>query len=114
MIRAVEKALEGRADYFDIRYTNVTSTNLEMKNKDVTRAIAGSEEGACVRVLYKGAWGFASAPELTEKSLADTADRAALMAKGISESIKVKSSLAPVEPAREEVEIPMRKSFLDK
>jgi TldD protein len=113
LIRALEKALEGRADYYDVRYTNVTSTNLEMKNKDVTRAIAGSEEGACVRVLYRGAWGFASASELTEKSLVDTADRAARMAKGISESIKVKSSLAPVEPVRDEVEIPMRKSFLD-
>jgi len=113
LIRTVELALEGRADYYDVRYTNVTSTNLEMKNKDVTRAIAGSEEGACVRVLYRGAWGFASAPELTEKSLVDAADRAARMAKGIGESIKVKSSLAPIEPMRDEVEIPMKKSFLD-
>ncbi|BAI61097.1 peptidase U62 family protein [Methanocella paludicola SANAE] len=113
MIRALEKALEGRADYYDVRYTNVTSTNLEMKNKDVTRAIAGSEEGACVRVLYRGAWGFASTSELTERSLVDTADRAARMARGISESIKIRSSLAPVEPARDEVEVPMRKSFLD-
>lgn len=113
MILAIEKALEGRADYYDVRYTNVTSTNLEMKNKDVTRAIAGNEEGACVRVLYRGAWGFASAPELTEKSLVDAADRAARMAKGISESIKIRSSLAPVEPVRDEVEIPMKKSFLD-
>lgn len=113
MILAIEKALEGRADYYDVRYTNVTSTNLEMKNKDVTRAIAGNEEGACVRVLYRGAWGFASAPELTEKSLVEAADRAARMAKGISESIKIRSSLAPVEPVRDEVEIPMKKSFLD-
>lgn len=113
MIRALEKALEGRADYYDVRYTNVTSTNLEMKNKDVTRAIAGSEEGACVRVLYRGAWGFASTSELTERSLVDTADRAARMARGISESIKIRSSLAPVEPVRDEVEVPMRKSFLD-
>jgi len=113
LIRALEKALEGRADYYDVRYTNVTSTNLEMKNKDVTRAIAGSEEGACVRVLYRGAWGFASTSELTERSLVEAADRAARMARGISESIKVKSSLAPAEPVRDEVEAPMRKSFVD-
>ncbi len=113
MFRAVEKALEGRADYFDVRSTDVTSTNLEMKNREVTRAISGREVGACVRVLYKGAWGFASTPDCSERSLADAADRAARMAKGISEAVKEKAKLAPVSPAQGTAEIPMKKSFLD-
>jgi TldD protein len=113
LIRALEKALEGRADYYDVRYTNVTGTSLEMKNKDVTKAIAGSEEGACVRVLYRGAWGFASTPEITERSLTEAADKASRMAKGIGETIKVRSSLAPVEPSNDVAEIPMKKNFLD-
>jgi TldD protein len=109
----LEKALEGRADYFDVRLTDVTSTNLEMKNKEVTRAISGRESGGCVRVLYQGAWGFASTPDTGEQALKDAADRAARMARGISESIKVKSSLAPVTPSQDIAEIPMKKSFLD-
>ena len=113
MLHAVEKVLEGRADYFDVRSTDVTSTNLEMKNRVVTRAISGREVGACVRVLYGGAWGFASTPDVREPALADAADRAARMARGISETVKVKSKLAPVEPSEGTAEIPMKKSFLE-
>jgi len=113
LLRAVEKALEGRADYFDVRSTDVTSTNLEMKNREVTRAISGREVGACVRVLYRGAWGFASTPDGREPALAEAADRAARIARGISETVKEKSALAPVEPSKGTAEIPMKKSFLE-
>ncbi len=113
MLRAVEKALDGRADYFDVRSVDVTSTNLEMKNREVTRAISGREVGACVRVLYGGAWGFASTPDAGDRALSDAADRAARMARGISETVKERSGLAPVEPSDGTAEIPMKKSFLD-
>ncbi|HTX43853.1 MAG TPA: DNA gyrase modulator, partial [Methanocella sp.] len=113
MFRAVEKALEGRADYFDVRSTDVTSTNLEMKNREVTRARSGREVGACVRVLHGGAWGFASTPDVGEAALADAADRAARMARGISETVKEKAELAAVAPSEGTAEIPMKKSFLD-
>ncbi len=113
MLRAVEKALEGRADYYDVRYTDVTSTNLEMKNREVTRAISGREVGACVRVLKGGAWGFASTPDASEAALAEAADRAARMARGIGETVKEKAELAPVKPSEGTAEIPMKKSFLD-
>jgi TldD protein len=113
LIRALEKALEGRADYFDVRSTDVTSTSLEMKNKDVTRAIAGRETGACIRVLYRGAWGFASTPDTGEPALLQAADRAARMAKSISEKPGEKTYMAPVEPSEGTAEIPMKKSFLD-
>jgi TldD protein len=113
LFRAVEKALEGRADYFDVRSTDVTSTNLEMKNREVTRAISGREVGACVRVLYGGAWGFASTPDTGGPALAEAADRAARMARGISETVKERAELAPVELSEGTAEIPMKKSFLD-
>lgn len=113
MIRAVEEALKGRADYFDVRSTDVTSTDLEMKNNEVSRAIAGKEVGACVRVLYGGAWGFASTPDLGEPSLKEAADRAARMARSISEKIGEKSTLAPVSTSNGTAEIPMKKNFLE-
>lgn len=113
MIRAVEKALEGRADYFDVRSTDVTSTNLEMKNRDVSRAIAGRERGACVRVLCGGAWGFASTPDVGDRPLGEAADRAVRMAKGIGEKLREKARLAPVKTLEDTAEVPMKKSFLD-
>ena len=103
----------GRADYFDIRMTDVTNTSLEMKNKEVSRAISGKETGACVRVLYRGAWGFASTPELSVPSIIEAADKAARMARSLSEKVTEKSGLAPIKPSTGTAEIPMKKSFLD-
>ena len=113
MIRAIEEALKGRADYFDVRTTGVTNTSLEMKNKEVSRAISGKEAGACVRVLYHGAWGFASTPEHGEAAIKEAADRAARMARSLSEKSVEKSAMAPVKPSSGTAEIPMKKSFLD-
>lgn len=113
MFRTIQDALEGRADYFDVRVLDVTQTQLEMRNNEVSKAISGKESGACVRVLYHGAWGFASTPDIKEPALKDAADKAAKMAKGISENVKEKVTLAPVKTVEDVVEIPMRKSFLD-
>lgn len=84
-----------------------------MKNNEVSRAISGKENGACVRVLYGGAWGFASTPEANEQAIKDAADKAARMARSLSEKVKEKSSLAPIKPSSGMAEIPMKKSFLD-
>ena len=88
LLRAVSDALDGRADYYDVRILHVTTTSLEMKNGGVSRAVAGTESGACVRALYNGAWGFASTPESGKAALGEAADRAARIAKGISENVK--------------------------
>jgi TldD protein len=109
----VQNTLEGRADYFDVRITDVTNTHLELKKNEVTKALAGKETGACVRVLFRGAWGFASTPEVNEASLKEAADKAAKMARGISESVKEKITLAPVSTYNDEITITMRKSFLE-
>ncbi|OPY28831.1 MAG: protease TldD [Methanocella sp. PtaU1.Bin125] len=113
LIRAVSDALDGRADYYDVRILHVTTTSIEMKNGGVTRAVAGTESGACVRVLFRGAWGFASAPESGKAALGEAADRAARIAKGISETVGEKSELADVEPAVDDVTVPMKKNFMD-
>jgi TldD protein len=113
LFRTIQDALAGRADYFDVRVLDVTQTQLEMKDNEVSKAISGKESGACVRVLYHGAWGFASTPDIGEPSLKDAADKAAKMAKGISENVKEKVKLATVKPVEDMAEIPMKKSFLD-
>jgi TldD protein len=113
LLRAVSDALDGRADYYDVRVLNVTSTSLEMKKGTVSRAVAGKESGACVRVLCQGAWGFASTPDTGKEAIGETADRALRIAKGISESIKEKACLAPVKPVTDDVTVPMKKDFLE-
>jgi TldD protein len=113
LLRAVSDALDGRADYYDVRVLQVTSTNLEMKKGAVSRAVGGQESGACVRVLSGGAWGFASTPDTGEAALGETADRAFRIAKGISETITEKASLAPVAAVTDDVTVPMKKDFIN-
>ncbi len=113
MLRAVSDALGGRADYYDVRILHVTTTSIELKNGEVSRAVAGTESGACVRVLFNGAWGFASTPEPRKAPLVETADKAARIARGISENVTEKSSLAPVKPAVDDVTVPMKDNFMD-
>lgn len=113
LIRAISDSLDGRADYYDLRITGVTTDSLEMRKDEVTKAISGKDSGACVRVLYRGAWGFASTPEVNEASLKETADRAARIAKGISEHVREKAVLAPVTPVKDEVTMHARRDFRD-
>ncbi len=113
LLRAVSDALDGRADYYDVRVLHVTSTNLEMKKGAVSRAVGGQESGACVRVLSGGAWGFASTPDTGEAALGEAAGRAFRIAKGISETVTEKASLAPVTPVTDDVTVPMKKDFIN-
>ncbi|HMK48129.1 MAG TPA: TldD/PmbA family protein, partial [Methanocella sp.] len=113
LINAVGQVLEGRADYYDIRVLDVTSTVIETRKGEVTKAISGKESGACVRVLFGGAWGFATTPDISEPAIGKAADRAAKVAKGISEGIRDRARLAPVKAMRDEAAIPMKRSFID-
>ena len=113
LIQAVGRALEGRADYYDIRLLDVTGTVIETRKGEVTKAISGKDSGACVRVLFNGAWGFATTSDLSEQAISNAADRAAKIAKGISEGIKDKARLAPVKAVTDEAVVPMKRSFVD-
>lgn len=113
LIHAVSRALEGKADYYDLRLLDVTGTVIETRKGEVTKAISGRDSGACVRVLYRGAWGFANTSDLSEAALSSAADRAARIAKGVSEGIKDKALLAPVKAAKDTAVIPMKRSFAD-
>jgi len=113
LIDAVGQVLEGRADYYDVRVLDVTGTVIETRKGEVTKAISGKESGACVRVLSGGAWGFATTPDISESAISKAADRAAKVARGISEGIRDRARLAPVKAIRDEATMPMKRSFID-
>lgn len=113
LIQAVSRALEGKADYYDVRVLDVSSTVIETRKGEVTKAISGRESGACVRVLANGAWGFATSSDLSEQALGNAAERAAKIARGVGEGVKDKARLAPVKAVQDEAVIPMKRSFSD-
>lgn len=113
LIHAVGRTLEGKADYYDVRLLDVTGTVIETRKGEVTKAISGKDSGACVRVLYNGAWGFATTSDTSDEAIANAAERAAKIARGVSEGIREKARLAPVKAVRDEAAVPMKRSFVD-
>ncbi len=113
LIHAVGRTLEGKADYYDVRLLDVTGTVIETRKGEVTKAISGKDSGACVRVLYNGAWGFATTSDTSDTAISNAAERAAKIARGVSEGIKEKARLAPVKAVRDEATVPMKRSFVD-
>lgn len=66
-----------------------------MKDGEVEDAVPGREAGACVRVLFNGAWGFYSTNDLSK--LAKGAQTAFKLAKSSSSRTREKIKLAPIK-----------------
>ena len=51
-------------DYADLRRVKRISENIKVKNREVEGVSKSEDLGFGIRVLYKGAWGFASSRQL--------------------------------------------------
>jgi len=73
--------------YADIRVVNTSSEGIQVKNGAVEGITTDFEAGFGVRVLYKGAWGFASSNKFSARSLEATAKKALDIAKASSSTL---------------------------
>ncbi|MEM2987797.1 MAG: TldD/PmbA family protein [Candidatus Bathyarchaeia archaeon] len=76
------------ADYVEVRAQKLYKTMLTIKEERVEAAKEGIENGAAIRVLVNGAWGFASSHSLDAEVLMDVVSEACKMAKAASQKIK--------------------------
>ncbi|MGC8998021.1 MAG: metallopeptidase TldD-related protein [Candidatus Bathyarchaeia archaeon] len=76
------------ADYVEVRAQKLSKTMLAIKEDKVEAAKEGIENGAAIRVLVNGAWGFASSCSLDAKTLVDVVSEACRMAKAASQKLK--------------------------
>jgi len=76
------------ADYVEVRTQKLFKTMLTTKEEKVEAAKEGIENGAAIRVLVNGAWGFASSCSLDAKSLVNVISEACRMAKVVSQKLK--------------------------
>ncbi|MCK5559943.1 MAG: TldD/PmbA family protein [Thermoplasmata archaeon] len=95
--KILDQAQEMGAEYCDLRTVTSSGTSLEVKDGELKKTIVGSEEGASIRVLYKGAWAFSATNELTPKRLESTLETAFKLAKLSSTKILEPIKLAEVE-----------------
>lgn len=76
------------AEYAEIRAQELFKTMLTLKEERVEAAKQGIENGAALRVLVNGAWGFASVGTLEGETLTDAVSDACKMAKAASSRVK--------------------------
>ena len=68
-MRALDLARSRGAQYADVRIVNHREESLSVKDGIVEELNSSETEGAGVRVLVNGAWGFASSRNLTNKEI---------------------------------------------
>jgi len=89
LINVIEQASQKLgAEYAEIRAQKLFKTMLTLKESRVEAAKQGIENGAALRVLVKGSWGFASVGALDQETLNAAVFDACKMAKAASSRLK--------------------------
>ncbi len=97
------------AEYSETRAQKLYKTMLTLKEGRVEAAKQGIENGVAVRVLVKGAWGFASVGSLDAEVLMNAVSNACKMAKNASLRLKTPIKLAETKTVEDRVQIKPKK-----
>ncbi|MCL4387433.1 MAG: TldD/PmbA family protein [Patescibacteria group bacterium] len=112
MKETVQKILDGLkskgASYADIRIIASEAESIEVKNGIVEALEIGNDYGFGIRVLYKGAWGFASSYNVEPKEIERIALEALEVAKASSLVKKEDIVLASVEKYIDSYKTPIK------
>lgn len=104
LIKVVDAAAQKfGADYVEIRAQRLFKTMLTLKEDRVEAAKQGIENGAALRVLVNGAWGFASVGTLDIETLTSAVSDACKMAKAASPRLKTPIKLIETKAAEDKV-----------
>lgn len=96
---ALDKAKDLGASYADIRIVTNKGESIRTKNGNVDSMGSSVSKGFGVRVLYDGAWGFASSSLVNEEEVGAITEEAVSIAKASATLKRGKGvELAPVEP----------------
>jgi TldD protein len=105
LVKVTEAAQKFGAEYAEVRAQTLNKTSFTMKEGRVEAAKQGIENGVALRVLSKGAWGFASVGSLKAEVLVAAASDACAIARAASLRVKSPAKLAPVKAVEDHVEI---------
>jgi TldD protein len=91
------------AEYVEVRAQKFLKTMLTLKEGRVEAVKQGIENGAALRVLVKGAWGFASVGTFNFETLNEAVSDACKMAKAASSRLKTPLKLAKIKAVEDKV-----------
>jgi len=104
----MELALKQRVEYADVRVERASSTNIRMVKDRLEYIISGVDQGLGVRVLHKGAWGFASTCSFKKEDIETTVRNAVKAASATSTKLKQKVKLGAVKTCEDHVITPRK------
>jgi TldD protein len=104
LIKVVDGASQNfGAEYVEVRAQKLSKTMLTLKEGRVEAAKQGIENGAALRVLVNGAWGFASVGTLNFETLNEAVSDACRMAKAASSRLKTPIKLAETKAIEDKI-----------
>lgn len=110
--KGLEEAVKAGASYADIRIGEILDENLTVKNGLPEEVSLLQTKGFGIRVLVKGAWGFAASVDLTRKEVADVAQEAVSIAKASAKAKKKAVTLKKTVAKKDKYSTPMKKDPL--
>ena len=96
---ALDATLDAGAAYADVRFLRMKRQNIQAEDQRVSGINDSEELGFGVRVIDKGAWGFAGSGVVTKDEVKKVARQAVAIAKASATAMKKPVSLVP-EPKR--------------
>jgi TldD protein len=96
---AIETAKKHGASYAEARIIRRRDQTLHAQNERINHVGDSESAGAGIRVLYRGAWGFAATPVLDSDSIRAAARRAVEIARASASTKKGKGVILADEPA---------------
>jgi TldD protein len=107
--KAIEEANKKGASYADVRIGDILDERLTVKKGVPEEVVLFQTNGFGVRVIVKGAWGFASSTDLTPKETLETTRKAVKIALASSKLKRKDALLAPVKPCKGKYSTPITK-----
>ncbi len=96
-------------DYGDVRFVNRSVQSLSTRNGVVEAIESSSSQGIGIRVLFKGAWGFAGTSDLSSRSIKESAKKALEIARASAMVEGTKTALYPLKPQKAKFETHIKK-----
>jgi len=109
-VKALEEAVKAGASYADVRIGEILDETLTVKNGVPEDTNLSQTRGFGIRVVIKGAWGFAASINLTKKEVAEVARKAVAIAKASAKVKKKAISLNRAAAKKGKYSTPMKKN----
>jgi TldD protein len=104
LAKVIDTAVKAfKAEYVEIRAQKLYKTAITVKEARVEAAKRGIENGAALRVLVKGAWGFASVGTLDAQALSSAVSDACRMAKAAGARRRLPVKLAQTKVVEDKI-----------